>query len=63
MCAGNQILNSHYDLGVFDANPVPFIFKHVQAVPEFLSLTPNFNSKVAPRSPSGTWMVCMYVQV
>lgn len=53
---GNQILNSHYDLGVFDANPVPFIFKHVQAVPEFLSLTPNFNSKVAPRSPSGTWM-------
>lgn len=53
---GNQILSSHYDLGVLDANSVPFILKHVQEVPNFLSLTPNFSSKMAPRSPSGTWM-------
>eukprot|EP00250_Pteridium_aquilinum_P010242 c19238_g1_i1 orf=238-2940(+) len=54
---GNQILSAHYDLGVFDANSVPFVFKHVPEVTEFLGLRPTFNSKMAPRSPSGTWMV------
>ncbi|MCO5554639.1 hypothetical protein L7F22_008172 [Adiantum nelumboides] len=53
---GNQILHSYYDLAIFDANSVPFVFKHVQEVPKFLMLTDDFNSKIATRSPSGTWM-------
>ncbi|KAI5070997.1 hypothetical protein GOP47_0013248 [Adiantum capillus-veneris] len=53
---GNEISYSSYDLATFDANSVPFVFKHVQAVPEFLSLANDFSSKTVMRSPSGTWM-------
>lgn len=54
---GNNILKSHYDLAVFDANSLPFVFKHTPAVPKFLNFTSSFEVKAAQKSPSGTWMV------
>ncbi|KAH7440275.1 hypothetical protein KP509_04G099400 [Ceratopteris richardii] len=53
---GQRILGADYDLAVFDANSLPFVFKNVEAVPKFLGLEPGFSWKTVSKSPSGTWM-------
>ena len=58
---GNEVLQSHYDLAVFDANSLPFVFKHVPAISSHVMGISKFDTKSARRSPDGTWMVIFCV--
>lgn len=53
---GNNILDSQYDIAVFDSNSVSFVLKNIPTVAETLKIGASFEGHTAAKSPSGTWM-------
>ncbi|KAK3443323.1 endoplasmic reticulum metallopeptidase 1 [Eucalyptus grandis] len=53
---GNQVLDSSYDLGIVDSNPLPFLFKYAPEVAKEMHISPDFSFDAANLSDRENWM-------